>query len=157
MHWWHFLGRVLCRFVACCHTFAEIAVCWCWITQPCCSGKKKKVLLTFGPCAIWNVCCEQPASPTEIEGTCFQAKLVPIVGCGSWKPAMYIIPPKPKARKVGGDEGLDLACQLSIQPWIESWLSKPWILQGQLPSLRLLMSGLDVSMLEAFKEGLILL
>lgn len=62
------------------------------------------------------MCCEQPASPAEIEGTCFQAKPIPIVGCGSWKPAMYIIPSKPKAGKAGGDEGLDLTCQLSIQP-----------------------------------------
>lgn len=45
MHWWHFLWRLLCRFVACCHTFAEIAACWCWITQSYYSGKKSHWLL----------------------------------------------------------------------------------------------------------------
>lgn len=60
--------------------------------------KKKKVSLTFGPSAFKNVCCEQPASPAEIEGTRFQAKLAPIVGCGSWKPAVYIYSPKSKAQ-----------------------------------------------------------
>lgn len=45
MHWWHFLGRLLCRFVACCHTFAEIAACWCWIAQSYYSGKRSHWLL----------------------------------------------------------------------------------------------------------------
>lgn len=53
---------------------------------------RKKVSLTFGPYAFENVYCEQPASPAEAEGTCFQAKRIPRVMCSSRRFAIEILP-----------------------------------------------------------------
>lgn len=128
MHWWHFLGRLLCRFVAWCHTFAEIAACWCWITQPHCSGKKSHWLLahTLLKMCVVNSLLALPDWRRMLPGKAdSQSKM-------QFPEICYRnTPPNPKPGKTVGAERQDLPHQVSVGPQRDCWPSKPVILYRQ--------------------------